>query len=123
MNIGKMFERIIEKHNTYRSRLQKIISLTEEEKPLQEKDKLDRVLFHIIEEIIEARRTYPHKFWKRSKEETDHEALLEELADVFLMYRSAYLEACKMCGVTEEQFLEVILKKVGVNNDRITSGY
>lgn len=123
MKIGETFERIIQRHDKYRSKLNEVISLLDEEKGLKQSDKLDRVLFHIIEEVIEARRTYPHKFWKQSNEPTDKDALLEELADVFLMLRSAYLEACKLADITEEDFLEIILKKTGVNNERIRTGY
>lgn len=118
----QIFEQIADTHNTYLSEMSdRIAALKLSNKTTQQK--IDDLGFHVIEEIIELRRTYPHKFWKQSKEETDKPAMLEEAADIFLMFRSMYLEICKECDITEEQFLENVLNKAQKNQRRLHDGY
>lgn len=120
---GTIFTQISDKHNTYLGRLREAIAAHKKEEHLTNFDRIDRVAFHVIEEIIEMRRTYPHKFWKQSEETFDKDLLLEEAADIFLMSRSMYLEIMRICGVSEEDFLKEVLRKVEKNQRRLENGY
>jgi hypothetical protein len=114
-----VFEQIKSEHNSYIKRLHDAVADVDKTKQVTNEDRVDRVAFHVIEEIIEMRRTYPHKFWKHEKETFNKEALVEEAADVFLMLRSMYMEICDLCSITEEQFLQKVLDKVRKNMNRL----
>lgn len=123
MENAQIISQIFNTHNDYLQKMHTIIAALGRNEKLTETDRVDRVMFHVVEEIIELRRTYPHKFWKQAEEKTDKPAMLEEAADIFLMFRSAWLEVCNVCGVTEEQFLQQVLAKAKKNQDRLNSGY
>jgi dimeric dUTPase (all-alpha-NTP-PPase superfamily) len=123
MKKGDIFTTICDTHNDYLQKMNGIIAALGRNDHIKDYDLIDRVAFHVIEEIIELRRTYPHKFWKQSKEIVDKEAMLEETADIFLMFRSMYMEICKVTGSTEEEILEHILAKAKKNQERLKSGY
>ena len=117
----KILNEIIVGHDKYIASLDSITPTVDCN--LTPEEKVDRVAFHVVEEIIETRRTYHHKFWKQTIQETNKEALMEEMADVFLMARSMWLEVCKCCNITEEQFFKIVLNKVMVNQQRRQNGY
>jgi len=123
MKREQYFSTICKEHDTYLSKMNKIIAALGRNDCVKEYELIDRVAFHVIEEIIEMRRTYPHKFWKQAKEEVNKEALLEEASDIFLMFRSMWIEVCKVSGVSEEEFLSHVLTKVRKNQQRLQSGY
>lgn len=123
MDNAQIISQIFSTHNDYLQKMHTIIAALGRDEHLKDHERIDRVMFHVIEEIVELRRTYPHKFWKQAQEETDKIALLEEAADIFLMFRSGWLEVCKVCGVTEQQFLEAVLAKAKKNQVRLASGY
>jgi predicted lipid-binding transport protein (Tim44 family) len=123
MNKGELFTKICEEHDTYLMKMNDIIAALGRNDHVKDQDLIDRLAFHVIEEIIELRRTYPHKFWKQASEEIDREAMLEETADIFLMFRSMQKEICKVLDVTEEELLEHVLAKTKKNQDRLNSGY
>jgi len=117
-----VFEQVKSEHDIYRLKLRDAVADIDKAKKITNEDRIDRVAFHVIEEIIEMRRTYPHKFWKHEKETFNKEALVEEAADVFLMLRSMYMEICELCGITEDQFLQKVLDKVRKNQIRLKNG-
>lgn len=123
MKSAQVIEKIFSTHDTYLQKMHTIIAALGRDAHVKDHERIDRVMFHVIEEIIELRRTYPHKFWKQSEEFTDKKAMLEETADIFLMFRSAWLEVCKVCGVSEEEFLTHVLAKAEKNQERLRSGY
>lgn len=123
MSAATLFEQIIAIHTDYNKKVHSLIAPLDAKRQVTVTDKIDRVAFHVIEEIVEMRRTYPHKFWKKSPENFDPHALLEEAADIFLMSRSMYLEICEVCGITEEDFLKAVLDKAKINQERIDNGY
>lgn len=123
MNKGTIFSTICEEHDNYLNKMNNIIAALGRNDHIKDEELIDRLAFHVIEEIIELRRTYPHKFWKQTVDEIDKDALLEETADIFLMFRSMQMEICKVCGVTEEELLNKILEKTRVNQKRLKSGY
>ena len=121
MNAPKIFEQIILTHNEYIKSLRGLSTFNK--MTLSSEERIDRVAFHVIEEIIEMRRTYPRKFWKQQKQEIDIKSLIEETADVFLMARSMWLEVCNTCNITEDDFLQRVLDKARVNQLRRENGY
>lgn len=123
MEHTQIISQIFQTHDDYLQKMYKAIAALGKEETLKDHERIDRMMFHVIEEIIELRRTYPHKFWKQAQEEIDKVAMLEEAADIFLMFRSAWLEVCNVCGVTEEDFLKQVLAKAQKNHKRVESGY
>ncbi len=120
---GQLFNEIVKQHDLYLKGLHHAIAASGKDDPVKDHDRIDRVAFHVIEEIIEMRRTYPHKFWKQSEETINKEALIEEAADIYLMSRSMFREICDVCQISEEQFLQKVLKKILKNQARLAQGY
>lgn len=121
MRAADIINKIIESHDDYLEKVRG--SLPPSDKNLAPHDKIDRLLLHVIEELVEMRRTYPRKFWKQSKEELNKEELVEEAADVYLMVRSMYLEVCRTANISYKDFLEAVLVKAEKNQRRFKSGY
>lgn len=122
-DITKIHSTIAKEHDEYRGILSGSLEGQESEKYLSLTDKIDRVAFHVIEEIIELRRTYPHKYWKKTKEEINRDEMLEETADVFLMTRAMIMAVCKANNISELDFLNIVLEKIRKNKERIKNGY
>lgn len=122
-DIGNIYSKVTKEHDEYRSILSGFLQGKESEKHLSLTDEIDRVAFHVIEEIIELRRTYPHKYWKKTKEKINREDMLEETADVFLMTRAMIMAVCKANNISEEDFLKIVLSKIAKNKERINNGY
>ncbi len=120
---GEVYQQVLQEHDKYLDILGGFLQDKDSEKNLSLTDKIDRVAFHIIEEIIELRRTYPHKYWKKTKEEINFEEMLEETTDVFLMTRAMILIVCRVHNITESEFLNAVLSKINKNKGRIKNGY
>lgn len=123
MKTAQLLEQILKLHTEYNDKVCSLIAPLDEAKGVTYIEKIDRLVLHVIEEIVEMRRTYPHKFWKRSPEVFNKQEMLEEAADIFLMSHSMFLEVCNACGITEEEFFEKILEKTKINHERIDNGY
>lgn len=122
-DIGQTYQKVSQKHDEYRNILNGFLQGKESEQHLSLTDKIDRIAFHVIEEIIELRRTYPHKHWKKNKELINKEEMLEETADVFLMTRAMIMAVCLANDITEKDFLDIVLSKIKKNKERINNGY
>ena len=123
MTTAELYEKIVTLHTEYNDKVCSLIAPLDKKKGITYIEKIDRLVLHVIEEIVEMRRTYPHKFWKKSPEVFNKEEMLEEAADIFLMSHSMFLEVCNACGITEEQFLQKVLDKTQINHERIDNGY
>jgi hypothetical protein len=118
--IGTLYQKLAKEHDEYRTLLGATLHGNE---PASLTERIDRLAFHVIEEIIEMRRTYPHKFWRKSEEDVKVEEMLEEAADIFLMMRSMIAEVCTVAGINEQDFLQCVLDKITKNKGRIQNGY
>lgn len=117
---GMLYQKIAQEHNEYCIMLGEAMHNNE---PVDLTERVDRIAFHVIEEIIEMRRTYPHKFWRKSEEDVKTEEMIGEAVDVFLMVRAMIKEVCLVADIDEEQFLIRVLEKVFKNKERLQNGY
>jgi len=80
---------------------------------------IKRTVFCLAEELFELTNALKNRPWTQTQYETDIPRLLDELADatIFLIILAHQL------GLDAETFLEIVMRKIIVNEWRVETGY
>lgn len=80
----------------------------------------DNILWRMSQEIHEAVVALRNaKTWRQSKYLTDVNEYLDEVADIMIYFTNL----CLASGIDPDMLVDIVLKKISVNKDRIRSKY
>lgn len=80
----------------------------------------DNILWRMTQEIHEAVVALKNgKTWRQSKYFTDVNEYLDEVADIMIYF----INLCLASGIEPEKLTQIVLKKIRVNFDRISTKY
>lgn len=80
----------------------------------------DRILWRMVQEINEAVVALRNaKQWRQTNYATDVNEYLDEVSDILIYF----INLCLASGITPQLLTQIVLNKISVNQDRISSKY
>ena len=81
--------------------------------------KIKWTIYCLTEELYELANILKNRPWVQTEVEIDINKLYDELADTTIFF----IVLCQQLGVTPEMLVDIVIRKVIVNEHRINSGY